>query len=148
MKKSLLLICLSLLLLFSGCSIKVQRDTIYIPKDKVESVEIQREYKGENGETYYCKKEISDSDQVEEICDMIRKLPAKKAASDQPNPIEKVSIIVILHGEKDHRLILNESMAFFDQVAYEYKEKGVCERFLSVYDSLKSDEIKTEPNYY
>ena len=148
MKKNIFLICIAMLLLLSGCSIKVQRDTIYIPQGKVESVEIQRKYKGENGDLYFCKKEIKDSDQIERICDLVRELPAEKATSDQPNPIEDVSIIVILHSQKDHRLILNESMAFYDQVAYSYTEKGVCGNFLSLYDDLKYDEVKTEPSYY
>lgn len=149
MKKRLLALCLAAILLgLNACSFKVQDDTIYIPREKVVSVEMQKEYKEEGKESYYCKKELTSSADLDKICSMIRDLPAKKASSEHPNPIEEAKIIVILHGQKDHRLILNEKMAFYDQVAYEYTDKNVLNRFLKFYDEMGYDEAKTEPSYY
>ena len=79
---------------------------------------------------------------------MIRELPAKKASSEHPNPIEEANIIVILRGQKDHRLILNKKMAFYDQVAYEYTDKNAFDQFLNFYDDIDCDEEKTDPSYY
>lgn len=149
MKKRVLAICLAAVLLcLSACSIKVNNDTIYIPRDKVISAEIQKEYKEDGKDSYYCKKEISDASQLDKICSMIREIPAKKASSEHPNPIEEASIIVVLYGQKNHRLILNEKMAFYDQVAYEYTDKDAFNRFLEFYDELDLDEVKTKPSYY
>ncbi len=147
-KRVLALFLIVILLLLNACSLKVQNDTIYIPREKVMSAEIQKEYKEEGKDPYYCKKDLTSSSDLDKICSMIRDLPAKKASSEHPNPIEEAKIIVILHGQKDHRLILNEKMAFYDQVAYEYTDKDTFNRFLKFYDGIDCDESKTEPSYY
>ncbi len=149
MRKRILALFLTvILLLLNACSFKVNNDTIYIPRDKVVSAEIQKEYKEEEKEPYYCKKEIKDSADLDKICTLVRKLPAVKASSEHPNPIEEASIIVVLHGKKDHQLILNEKMAFYDQVAYEYTDKDAYEQFLEFYNELDCDEVKTDPDYF
>lgn len=148
-RKILALLCtVAIVLTLSGCSLKVNDDTIYIPREKVLSAEIQKEYKKGEKDSYYCKKEIKDSADLDKICTLVRKLPAVKASSEHPNPIEEASIIVVLHGKKDHQLILNEKMAFYDQVAYEYTDKDAYEHFLEFYDELDCDEVKTEPDYF
>ena len=149
MKKRLLALCLvAILLCLNACSMKVQDDTFYIPREKVVSVEMQKEYKEDGKDSYYCKKEITSSVDLDKICSMIRDLPAKKASSEHPNPIEEAKIVVILRGQKDHRLILNEKMAFYDQIAYEYTDDDVINRFLKFYDETDCQEEKTAPSYY
>ncbi len=148
MRRILALFLTLILLLLNACSFKVNNDTIYIPREKVVSAEIQKEYEEEGKEPYYCKKDLTSSSDLNKICSMIRELPAKKASSEHPNPIEEANIIVILHGQKDHRLILNEKMAFYDQVAYEYTDKKAYDRFLKFYDEIDCDEVKTDPSYY
>lgn len=149
MKKVFLTLCsIALVLTMCSCSFKVMDDTIYIPREKVTSAAIQLEYKEEGKDSYYCQKEITDSADLDEICAMIRKLPATKASSEHPNPIEEATIIVILRGQKEHRLIMNEQMAFFDQVAYEYTKDNAFERFLDFYNSIGYPEEKAEPSYY
>ncbi|MBR4086969.1 MAG: hypothetical protein IKK30_03830 [Clostridia bacterium] len=149
MRKRILALFLAvILLLLTACSFKVNNDTIYIPREKVVSAEIQKEYKEEGKDPYYCKKDLTSTADLDKICSMIRELPAKKASSEHPNPIEEANIIVILRGQKDHRLNLNKKMAFYDQVAYEYTDKNAFDQFLNFYDDIDCDEEKTDPSYY
>lgn len=149
MLKRILALCVVVSLLgLNACSFKVQDDTIYIPREKVVSAELQKEYSENGKDSYYCKKLLTSNSDLDDICSMIRDLPAKKASSEHPNPIEEAKIIVILRGQKDHRLILNEKMAFYDQVAYEYTDKDAFNRFMKFYDKIDCDEEKTEPSYY
>ena len=146
MKKNILIFCASLSLLLGGCSFKVQQDTFYRPEEKVESIEIQREYVKEDGSSYYCQKVVSDKDEVEDLCEKIRYLKAEKASYEQAYPITEYPIIFILKGAKDHKLILTEEVAFFDQVPYIYTKDGVYSDFLKLYDGMDSPEEETKPN--
>ena len=142
-RKFLALFMVAMTLMLSACSFKVNDDTFYIPREKVLSAEIQMEYNDGETDAYYCKKEITKAADLDRICELVRKLPAKKASSERPNPIEEATIVIVLHGQIDHQLILNEKMAFYDQVAYEYTEKDACERFIKFYKDLDCEEEKT-----
>ncbi len=146
MKKRVLIFCAILSLLLSGCSFKVQKDTFYIPEGKVESIEIQREYVKEDGSYYYCKKLAYDKKEVEDLCDKIRCLKAEKASYEQAHPITEYPMIIILKGSKDHKLILTEEVAFFDQIPYVYTKDGVYSDFLKLYDDMDYPEEETKPN--
>ncbi len=136
MKKQLCSICLILLLLLSGCSIKIKQDSIYIPLQKVTAVELQREYIDEEGKSTYCKKVVDVEKDKETICNLLRELPIVKASTEEPNPIVEMPMIIILRGEKDHHLVLAEDMAFYDQIAYDYTEEGILNEFITLYDNL------------
>jgi hypothetical protein len=148
MKKTLIAASLMLLLMLSGCSFKIQKDSIYIPADKVRAVELQKEFLGEDNITTYRKKVVDDEKNKEEICERLRSLPIKKAPNNQPNPISELPMIIILQGEKDHHLILTKEMAYYDKIAYEYTKDGVFEEFLALYDELDYEESVTEPKPY
>lgn len=140
MKKQIISFCLILLLMLSGCSIKLPKDTIYIPLQKVKAVELQREYVDEEGNYTYCKKVIANETDKETICNMLRDLPITKASTEEPNPIVSMPLIVILRGEKDHHLVLSEDMAFYDQIAYDYTEEGILDEFIDLYNNLAYEE--------
>lgn len=146
MKKRILLFCVVLVLILSGCSFKVQQDTFYIPEEKVDSIEIQREYVKEDGSSYFCKKVVSDKEEVEDFCDKIRRLKAEKASYEQAHPITEYPMIIILKGSKDHKLILTEEVAFFDQIPYLYTKDGVYSDFLKLYEGIEYPEEETKPN--
>ena len=95
----------------------------------MEAVEIQMEHRDENGQSTYNKKVIEEEKQKERICERLRNIPIEKAPADQPNPITSTPMIIILRGKKDHHLVLTETMAYYDQIAYEYTEKGVFEKW-------------------
>ncbi len=147
MKKWFVSFLLILLLLLSGCSFKLQQDSIYIPSQKVSAIEIQREYVSEDGTRSYCKKVIDEDSDIESICKRLRVLPIAKASAEEPNPMMKMPLIVILRGKKDHHLVLAEDMAFYDQIAYEYEKDGILEDFIKLYDALdyEETEAKAEP---
>lgn len=144
MKKWMSFCLIAALLLLNGCSFKVKQDTFNIPKNAVESIEIQKAYTDENGETVYRSKIIDDAEDVEAICAKIRTLPVSKIISDEPNPIRSTPLIIILKSEAEHRLILNEEMAFYDQMPYEYQRSDTFEDFLALYDDLVYEENETE----
>lgn len=148
MRKPLFSICLILLLLLSGCNIKLQQDSIYIPIQKVTAVELQREYIDEEGKSTYCKKVVDVENDKETICNLLRALPIVKASTEEPNPIVEMPMIIILRGEKDHHLILAEDMAFYDQIAYNYTEKGILDEFITLYDNLGYAETDTTAEPY
>ncbi|MBQ8894020.1 MAG: hypothetical protein IJ043_06375 [Clostridia bacterium] len=148
--KKYFLICMTLILVLStGCSLKIQRDVFYLPQEDVESVEIQREYFTEGEETsYFRSKKVADQKDMEKICEMIRKLPVIRASSSEPNPITEFSMIIILDGKKEHHLVLTDEMAFYDQIAYEYTKDDTYEMFVELYNSLEYDEVDTEPDRF
>ncbi len=148
MKKWMSMMLAMILLLSAGCSVKVRRDTFSIPQEMVKSVEIQREYLDESGNSYFYKKVVTSEEDMEKICSMIRTLPVEKASQDEPHPITDFSIIVLLRGEKDHRLILNEDMAFYYRVAYNYQDAKTFQQFKDLYDNLGYEEEKTEPSRF
>ncbi len=132
------------LLLMSGCSFKVKNDTIHIPEKLVSTIEMQREYVGEDGTVFYRAKVVNSMEDVEKICHKIRKLPAVKVPAGEPAAITSTPLIIILHSEVEHRLILNEEFAFYDQMAYNYTKDGTFEKFLELYDNLAYEENDTE----
>ena len=144
MKKQIALFLVILLLVLSGCNFKVHQNTFNIPHGSVKSIEIQREYTAENGEPYYRCKVIDDEKQVEELCQLIREFPVKRAPGDVPNPMRATSIIVILKGKTEHRLILNSEMAFYDKAAYNYEKESTFSDFISLYEELNIEEVDTE----
>lgn len=150
MKKWFLLMLAVVLMLSSGCSFKVERDVFYLPQEEIKSVEIQREYfiDEEAGTTYFRHKLITGQEDMEAVCEMIRKLPVRRASSKEPHPITEFSMIIILGGEKEHHLVLTEEMAFYDQVAYEYTDPETYDRFVALYNDLGYAEADTEPNRF
>ncbi len=149
MKKWLAAALAAILVLTSGCSFKVDRDTFYLPQEQVESVEIQREYHYEDEPgSYFRHKVITDSADMQLICEEIRNLPVYRAGSDEPHPITEFSMIIIIGGEREHHVILNEDILFYDQIAYEYKEEGVHQKFVDLYNNLGYAEEDTEPNRF
>ena len=146
MKKRILLFCAVFALILSGCSFKVQQDTFYIPEEKVEAIEFQKRYVKDDGSFYYCQKTVAEREEIEELCDEIRHLDAKKASYEQAYPIKEYPIIVILKGAKDHKLILTEDVAFYDQIPYLYTKENVYLDFLKLYDGIDYPEEETKPN--
>jgi hypothetical protein len=137
MRRVLAFGCVLLLLLMGGCSFRVQKDTIYIPQGKVESIEFQKQF--EDG---YHKKTVVSEKEIEEICAKIRKIPAQKAGNGEPHPITERPMVIILHGAKDHTLILAKDAMFYDEIAYKYTDTTVYGQFESLYKELKiSEEI-------
>ena len=132
------------LLLISGCNIRVEQDTFYVPSEKVKTVEIQKEYYNEDGTTYYRKKTIKSAEDLEEICEMVRKLPAVRVPNNETPTIENFALVVIMRGEADHYLILNDEMGFYDRLAYKYTASGVYESFETFYSELSAEEVDTE----
>ncbi len=144
MKKWSLLIIAVVLLLSSGCSIfRVKNPTFNIPRESVQSIEIQREYK-EDGKTDFRSKKVTEAEDVEILWEKLRFIELKRAKNDEPHAIERYPLIIILRGKKDHHLILDEKMAFYDQVAYEYTDSGVYEAFNNLYSELDYPEAKAE----
>lgn len=149
MKRLFLLIAAAVLALTSGCSFKVDRDTFFLPQDEVESVEIQREYQKEDQKgTYFVHKVVTEKADMERICSMIRELPVRRISTMTPQPITEFSMIIIIGGKREHHLILNEEIAFYDQVPYEYEKKGTYQKFVDLYDALGYQEEETEPNRF
>lgn len=148
MKKRFLIILAAVLLLTSGCSFKVERDVFYLPQAEVTGVEIQREYfsDDEQTESYFRRKVINGQEDLEAICEKIRKLPVRRASSSEPHPITEFSLIIIINGAKEHHLILTEEMAFYDQIAYEYTDEDTYEEFVELYNDLGYAEEDTEPD--
>ena len=149
MKKWFAILMVSVVLLVSGCNFKVDRDTFYLPQDQVESVEIQREYHYEDEPgSYFRHKVLTDSEDMALLCEKIRDLPVYRANSENPHPITDFSMIIIIGGKREHHIILNENVMFYDQVAYEYSEKGVYQEFVDFYNNLGYAEEDTEPNRF
>ena len=146
-KKLFVLSLIVLVFCSSGCSLKVQRDVFYLPQDEVEQVIIQREYAEEDG-VIYRQKTIDETNDLESICEKIRKLPVRRASSKEPHPIIEFPLIIIINGQKEHHLILTEEMAFYDQIAYEYTDNDTYERFLELYADLNCLEEDTEPDRF
>lgn len=148
MKKWFAMMLAAMLLLTTGCSFKVERDVFYLPQEEVESVEIQREYfyDDEEGGSYFRHKIITGQEDMETICEKIRKLPVRRASSSEPHPITEFSMILIINGKKEHHLILTEEMAFYDQIAYEYTDENTYEEFVTLYNDLGYAEEDTEPD--
>jgi len=142
------LLAAALLLAAGGCSIKVKKDTFSIPMDLVKSVEVQREYFDEQGKAYFCRKLVTGEDDMVKICDIIRTLPVERASKNEPHPITDFPIIVILRGAKDHHLILTENMAYYDRLAYTYKDNKTFEVFKTLYDNLGYAEEPTDPDRF
>lgn len=149
MKRWFLLIAAAVLVLTSGCSFKVDRDNFFLPQDEVKSVEIQREYQkeGQSG-TYFVHKVVEDEADLERICGMIRELPVRRISTETPRPITEFSMIIIIGGKREHHVILNEDIAFYDQVPYEYEKKGTYQKFVDFYEGLDCQEEETEPNRF
>ena len=150
MKKRLFLCLAAVLLMASGCNFKVQHNTFYLPQEQVESVEIQREYFYDDGtdDSYFRHKVVTAQEDIEQISEMIRTLDVRRASSSEPHPITAFSIIIIIGGEKEHHLILDEDIAFYDQVAYEYTNDQVYQTFLDLYNNLGYAEEDTEPDRF
>ncbi len=144
MKKALCLCLTVMLFLMSSCSFKVKNDTIHIPEKMVSTIELQREYVSEDGTVFYRSKVVNSMEDVEKICNRIRSLPAEKVPAGEAAAIHSTPLIIILYSEIEHRLILNEEMAFFDQMAYNYTKSGTFEKFLELYDNLAYEENDTE----
>ncbi len=141
---------LAVMLLFtSGCSFKIDRDMFYLPQDQVESVEIQREYHyDDDSGSYFRHKVVTVPSDMQVICEEIRKLPVYRASNDKPHPIVDFSMIIIIGGEREHHVILNEDIMFYDQIAYEYSKEGVYQKFVDLYNNLGYAEVDTEPNRF
>lgn len=149
MKRVFLLVAAAMLMLTSGCSFKVDRDTFFLPQDEVKSVEIQREYQKEDQSgTYFCHKIVEDEADMDRICRMIRELPVRRISTETPQPITEFSMIIIIGGKREHHVILNEDIAFYDQVPYEYEKKGTYQKFVDFYEALDCQEEETEPNRF
>ncbi len=128
----------------SGCSFEVQKDTFNIPSEMVGSIELQKEYKNDKDESYFLSKVVDERADIEEICEMIKSLPVARASSEEPNPIRTINLIVIIKGEKEHRLIVNQDLVFYDKVAYNYKNADTFDSLMNLYDRLEYTENETE----
>ena len=149
MKKYLAALMVLILLLASGCDFKVDRDRFYLPQEQVESVEIQREYhKEDEVGTYFRHKVLTKEADREKVCDMIRDLAVHRASLDEPHPITEFSIIIIIGGEREHHVILNEDIMYYDQIAYQYSKDGIFQKFVELYNGLDYAETDTEPNRF
>ncbi len=149
MKRRVLVLAVAVLLLFSGCNFKVDRDTFYLPQEDVKSVELQREYHYEEDQgSYFRHKVVTNQEDLRMICEKIRTLPVRRVSSEGPHPIKEFSMIIIISGKREHHLILNEEIAFYDQIAYEYKDSGVYEEFIELYNNLGYAEEDAEPDRF
>ncbi len=149
MKKWMLICLAAVLVLTAGCSIKVERDTFYLPQNEVESVELQREYLYEDEDgSYFRHKVVTNPEDMEMVCEAIRKLDVRRASAEEPHPITEFSMIIIIGGKREHHLILTEELAFYDQVAYEYEDPGVYQDFVNLYNNLGYAEEDTEPDRF
>ena len=149
MKRRVLVLAVAVLLLFSGCDFKVDRDTFYLPQEEVKSVELQREYHYEEEQgSYFRHKVVTNQEDLRMICEKIRTLPVRRVSSEEPHPIKEFSMIIIISGKREHHLILNEEIAFYDQIAYEYKDSGVYEEFIELYKNLGYAEEDAEPDRF
>lgn len=149
MKKRIVLLAVALLLTLSGCNFKVDRDTFYLPQEDVKSVELQREYLyEEEGGSYYRHKVVTNQEDLRMICEKIRSLPVRRISSQTPRPIKEFSMIIIISGKREHHLVLNEESVFYDQIAYEYKDSGVYEAFIELYNNLGYAEEDAEPDRF
>lgn len=148
MKKWMCAALALVLLLTSGCSFKVKKDTFTVPLDKITEIEIQRGIENEEGKTVFYGKVITEEADREKVCEMIRTLPVKRANRDEPHPITNFTMIIVLRGEKTHRLILSEEMAYYDQLAYEYGNDKIYSSFLELYDIMDYSAKETEPDRF
>ncbi len=143
MKRAITIFLALMIFVISGCSFKVKQDTFNIPQGSVQSVEIQREYKKEDGTSYYCSKAIEDARVIEEICQKLRDFPAQRAPINTANPMRSTPVIVILSGKTEHRLILNEEKAFYDKAAFLYEKADAYADFVAFYEQLDFPENET-----
>lgn len=144
MKKFFSICLIIALLMLNGCSFKVKQDTFSIPENTVSSIEIQKEYTTEDGQTFYRCKVVDGIEDVEKICEMIRTLPAEKVPAGEQTAIRSTPLIIIMRSEIEHRLILNEERAFYNQMAYNYLDSDTFEDFMDLYDNLAYEESDTE----
>ena len=97
MKRLFLLLLAAVLLLTGGCSFKVEKNTFNIDRDKVDSIEIQREYE-EKGESVYRCKKITDPQDLDQLCKKLRTLPVYRAGNSEPHPIDDHGLIILIQG--------------------------------------------------
>lgn len=148
MKKYLLLLLVAVMLLTGGCNFKVEKDTFNIDRDKVDLIEIQREYTDKDGKiTYRCKK-ITDPADLDTMCDFVRTLSVKRASNDKAHPVDAFSFIILVQGSIKHHLVMSEKMAYYDQIAYEYTDEDVYEEIKELYDNLGYEEEDIEPTRF
>lgn len=143
-----LLLLMVAVLLLSGCNFKVEKNTFYVNRKKIESIEIQREYFDEEGKSYFRCKKVTDPSDLDTLCRLIRTLPVERASEKEAHPIDAFSLIILLEGSTDHHLVMSEKMVYYDQMAYDYSKKGVFSDFKKRYDKLKYEEVDTEPTRF
>ncbi|MBQ7095324.1 MAG: hypothetical protein IJN80_02575 [Clostridia bacterium] len=146
--KSTLLLLAAIALLLSGCNFRVEKNTFYVDRDKIDSIEIQREYFDEEGNSYFRCKNITDPSDLDTLCRKIRTLPVERASGKEAHPVDAFSLIILLHGSTDHHLVMSEKMAYYDQMAYDYAKKGVYADFLELYNNFGYEEEDTEPTRF
>lgn len=147
MKRVLLLLMAAVLLLAGGCNFKVEKTTFNVDRDKVDSIEIQREYK-EGEKLVYRAKMVNDPADLDYLCQKLRTLPVRRASNLEPHPIDGFSLIILIQGSSEHHMVLTEKMVYFDQIAYEYESKKTFRQMIDLYDNFGYEEAETEPTKY
>lgn len=135
-------------LLLSGCNFRVEKNTFYVDRDKIQSIELQKEYFDEEGNSYFRCKKVTNSSDLDTLCRMIRTLPVERASIKEAHPVDAFSLIILLDGSTDHHLVMSEKMVYYDQMAYDYTKKGTYADFLGLYSKLGYEEADTEPTRF
>lgn len=143
MKKMIALMSALLMLLLSGCSVQVDSKTFRIPAEKIDTIEVQREYIDDDGKTTYRKKVIENKATIEELCEMVNELDVTRVANEETPTIVGFPLVVIFRGEKDHYLIVNKHVVFYDSLAYLYTDSDIYDSFLDYYSELSEKEVDT-----
>ena len=143
MKKIIALMSALLMLFLSGCSVQVDSKTFRIPAEKIDTIEVQREYIDDDGKTTYRKKVIENKATIEELCEMVNELDVTRVANEETPTIVGFPLVVIFRGEKDHYLIVNKHVVFYDSLAYLYTDSDIYDSFLDYYSELSEKEVDT-----
>lgn len=146
MKRILPFFLVAVLLLTGGCNFKVEKNTFNVDRDKVDSIEIQREYIEGEKSTYRCKKIIDPAD-LDLLCQKIRTLPVVRATNKEAHPVDSFSLIILIQGSTEHHLVLSEKMAYYDQLAYEYTD-NIYDEFVELYENFGYEEEAVEPTRF
>ena len=147
--KKIVALCIAIILLMcSGCSFKVKKNTFSIPTENVSVVTFQKRCVDETGKNYYIEKNVTEKKDIKTICEKVQTTPMKRADTTVPQPIDDVDFVIIIKSGIKYHIILNEKKAFYDQVAYEYVSKKTYNEYSSLYNSLNYEEKTTEVDLY
>ncbi len=144
MKRILILMLAVSVLFTSGCSVRVDSGAFNIPSDKIDSIEFQKDYIDDEGNVTYRKKIIEDEEAFEELCEMVRGLDVVRVSNEETPSIQGFPMVIIFRGKKDHYLVINQHVVFYDSIAYLYTDSDVYDSFENFYFELSEKEVDTE----